>query len=331
MTMTSKQKVQFILSVDTEEEWNWESAFPQVDYGLENICQLIPFQQFCENLGIQPTYFVDYAVLNSDSCAETIRSLLLSGQAEVGGHLHPWNNPPYYGPTSDFESHVINLPIENVRAKLVALLDLMQEKIAVKPTSFRTGRWGINGPVLGLLREYGFIADSSVIPFYKTDYFSCYDCPVEPYYPDWENPDLTSEQRELIEIPVTSGFNREDFQRCARIHTVLSRPCLQPLRLVGLAWHLGLLRKMFLSPELTQLEDMKTLCRAALNNGSPVLHMFLHSSSLIDNPNSQVANTDAYNRITQAITELLQWLGDQYELEFTTVSGYAHSMQKGMY
>lgn len=330
MTMTSKKKIHFVLSVDTEEEWNWQDAFPQTDYGLNNIDTLLSFQSFCENLGAKPTYFVDYAVLNSDSAAQVIQQLYVRQGCEIGAHLHPWNNPPYFGSTTDFESHVINLPEEQVRAKLSELVTKLESTLGGRPTSFRTGRWGINSMVLGLLRDFGFKVDSSVIPFYRTRYFDCYESPLVPYFPDWEHTNEPSDQRELLEMPVTSGFNRLDFDAAANTHQLLSQPLFRPLKLVGIAWHTNLLRKMFLSPELSEPEDMKTLCDKAVANGHPVLHMFLHSSSLIDNPNSQVANEDAYNRITESIESLISWLKGKYDVEFCTVTEYAAKVEQGL-
>ncbi len=329
MTKAANKKVYFILSVDTEEEWDWNDAFPEREYGLDNIKTLLPFQAMCETLQVKPTYFVDYAVLKSDQCAEVIRQINHTNYGEIGAHLHPWNNPPYFGVTGERESHVINLPIENVKAKLIELVDIIQTKVGVKANSFRTGRWGINAEVLGLLREYGFGVDASIIPFYETEFFSCFESPLQPYYPSWDDPDCPSSQRELLEIPVTSGFNQVNFQRSAAIHKVISQPLLRPLKLVACAWHTGLLRKMFLSPELTSLEDMKSLSQSALDNGHQVLHMFIHSSSLIDNPNSQLANVNAYQQLTASITDYIQWLSAQCDLECCTVSEYADKLKSG--
>lgn len=331
MTIRANQKVYFILSVDTEEEWDWADAdaFPEKAYGLENIQALLPFQNLCQSIGVCPTYFVDYAVLKSDQCAQVIRQISETKHAEIGAHLHPWNNPPFFGPTGERESHVINLPADNVRAKLRELVNIIEEKLEITPNSFRTGRWGINAEVLGLLREFGFGVDASIIPFYETEFFSCNNSPLQPYYPSWTDLDEASSQRELLEMPVTSGFNRTDFQRSAAIHRAISNPAIRPFKLVAGAWHTGLLRKMFLSPELTTLEDMKSLCLSSLKNDHKVLHMFIHSSSLIDNPNSQIANVNAYKQLTESISELVGWLGQQCDLEFCTVSEYAKKLKSG--
>ena len=62
MDKLNKQDVIFILSVDTEEEWDWSGDFPQTNFSVDNVEHIPAFQVFCENLGIRPTYFTDYAV-----------------------------------------------------------------------------------------------------------------------------------------------------------------------------------------------------------------------------------------------------------------------------
>ncbi len=54
-----KQDVLFVLTIDTEEEWQWDEEFPQHNCSVGNVEKLPAFQTFCESLGIRPTYFVD--------------------------------------------------------------------------------------------------------------------------------------------------------------------------------------------------------------------------------------------------------------------------------
>ena len=72
-----KPNVLFVLTIDTEEEWQWDSEFPQHDCSVKNVEKLPAFQAFCESLGIRPTYFVDYAVANDAQGSHTLRELSL--------------------------------------------------------------------------------------------------------------------------------------------------------------------------------------------------------------------------------------------------------------
>ena len=65
----------FVLTIDTEEEWHWDGAFPQHNCQVKNIQRIPEFQQFCESLGIRPTYFVDYAVADNQQAVDAIEGL----------------------------------------------------------------------------------------------------------------------------------------------------------------------------------------------------------------------------------------------------------------
>ncbi len=316
----AKQDVLFVLTIDTEEEWQWDDDFPQRDFSVENVERLPAFQQFCEAQGIRPTYFVDYAVASSTKGSETLRNFATSNKAEVGAHLHPWCNPPYFGETTEAESHVINLPIEQVEQKLDALNALLTEKIGIQPQSFRSGRWGISAKMLQLLASRGYSVDSSVYPFYKNDFFSCSGAPDKPYWPSFDNALSAGGQRQLIEIPVTAGFNICNFSLGERIHNTLSQPPYSWIKSVGLLWHSKLLRKIYLSPELTKTEDMIDLVDRSLENNQPVIHMYMHSSSLIDGATGLLNVEHAYTRICKRIEAVTNHLSQKANVTYCTIS-----------
>ncbi len=79
----------FLLSIDTEESWDWSGPFPEHDWRVENVQQLKPLHQICYDLGVRPTLFIDYAVAKDATAAQTIRDLYRTGQYEIGAHLHP--------------------------------------------------------------------------------------------------------------------------------------------------------------------------------------------------------------------------------------------------
>ena len=170
--MQRSEKIILVLSVDTEEEFDWNSGFPQENCSIENIDQIPGFQYFCENLGIRPTYLVDYPVVANKHAAGMFRDYVLSEKAEVGAHLHPWCNPPFFAETNEERSHVVNLPVCEVEAKLDRLIEKIEQGIGRPPKSFRTGRWGINASLINLLEKKGFAVESSVYPLYSNQFFS---------------------------------------------------------------------------------------------------------------------------------------------------------------
>lgn len=326
--MDTTEPILFVLSIDTEEEWEWGEAFPQQDANVSNIDTIPAFQKICEGLGLRPTYFVDYAVADNPQAVEHILPLIPEGNCEIGAHLHPWCNPPFFGPVGEFESHVVNLPKEQVSQKLENLVKKLEQSFSIKPKSFRTGRWGIDKTVMSLLVEQGFNVDSSVYPFYENEYFHCNGAPSLPYWPDLNNPLKVSSQNKIYELPVTVGFNRSNFELANKIHTAFTKPPLNWTRFNGIAWHTNVLRKNYLCPELSAANDMISLCKSVIDKGYPILHMYMHSSSLVDNKNSLLGNKDAFAFISNAIKTVINELSSQYNIEFCTISEAAKKMQE---
>jgi len=324
----SKTPIIFVLTIDTEEEWDWSGPFPQQVANVQNIDKLPDFHNICQGLGIRPTYFVDYAVSDNGAAVEKMLTFTGKGNCEIGAHLHPWCNPPYYADVGEAESHVINLPVEQVSKKLDALMTSIEAGFGVKAKSFRTGRWGIDKNVMDLLVKSGITVDSSVYPFYQNEYFSCVGSPTLPYWPDLNDPLNLGNQQTIYELPVTVGFNRTNFELANSVHATFAKTPLSWTRFNGLAWHSNLLRKIYLCPELSAANDMITLCEKVIDKGYPVLHMYMHSSSLLDN---QVGLLDSdqhpFDFISDAVTKVVSQLKSKYDIEFCTISEAADKLQ----
>lgn len=315
-----KPDVIFVLSVDTEEEWDWSGDFPHKDFSVSNVKQIPKLQTFCEHLGIRPTYFTDYAVAENPDSVEILKTIVDKNTCEIGAHLHPWCNPPIHGTTGEKESHVVNLPISQVEEKLDALIALLNKNFGVMPNAFRSGRWGINGEVLHLLEKKGFQIDSSMYPFFKNEYFNCEKTTLIPYWPDYENPTRKGSQRNIIEIPVTVGFNRKNSSAMLKMYNAISHPLLRHLHLTAIFWHTHLLRKLYLSPEVTSGEDMQPLIDFAVANNHPVIHMYLHSSSLIDGATGFMEQKNAFDVICDNIKQVVEYTHSKANVKFCTIS-----------
>ena len=135
----------FVVTVDTEEEFDWGKPFERTGHSLDHVPRLAKFQQFCEGLGIVPTYLVDYPVATSSMAAEILGPALQAGRAEVGIQLHPWVNPPLEEDVNVRNSFAGNLPPELERAKFMRLRDRIAEAFDVAPMIYRAGRYGL-GP-----------------------------------------------------------------------------------------------------------------------------------------------------------------------------------------
>lgn len=315
-----KPKVLFLLSIDTEEEWDWSGEFPYENCSVSNTQNIPKFQAFCESLGIRPTYMVDYAIADDPKSVATLKPILQNQQCEIGAHLHPWCNPPLTGPITNAESHVVNLPIELTEQKLIALTEKLRHEFGQQPRSFRTGRWGINKPVMDLLEESGYTTDSSVYPYYSTEAYSCENAYDHPYWPDSENPLHPGSKRGIFELPITAGFNQPNFPLQNQWHQKLSQQPWSLIKPIGMLWHTRLLRKIYLSPELASATDMKALVKAALVAQPPIIHMFLHSSSLKPGCGQFIKTENDEARLYESISSVVEFLQQQAEVEFCTLS-----------
>jgi len=316
-----KKKVIFILSIDTEEEWDWNGPFPQANFSVKNTANIPKFQAFCDRLGIRPTYFVDYAIANDTGSAARLKTVQDRGNCEIGGHLHPWVTPPVEEDISNPDnSHAINLPIELVEKKLESLNLKLEEAFGKKPRSFRSGRWGTNGSMLKLLARQGYSIDSSIHPYYEDSGFSYHSAPDRPFWPSYDDCTSQGQQREVYEIPVTNGYNKPNFPFWNQLHLTLSKTPFKQLKLVGILWKLGVMRKIPLSPELADAENMITLVKAALTEGHQVVHMFFHSSSLLPGMNPYVKNEADEKALYDNIEQVFNFLKEKTDLRCCTLA-----------
>ena len=318
--MNSKTDLLFLLSVDTEEEWDWEGPFPEGEFSVENLHMLPEFQAFCTDKGIRPCYFVDYAAGMGIGKQSQFIKQLHNNECELGAHLHPWANPPYFDKPTESNSHVINLPISEVSEKLDALMALFAERFSYQPKAFRTGRWGISPEIMELLWSRGFEVDSSVYPFYQNEYFSCQGSPTLPYWPCETDVLSIGDQHNILELPVTVGFNRRPFTRANRVHQQFETDMMKTLKANAVLWHSKVLRKIYMSPEVSTTQDMITLAHSAIAENAPIIHMYFHSSNLISNGTGFFKASDPFKTICERISAVLDNLSNDYNISFMTLS-----------
>lgn len=318
--MTQKTDLLFLLSVDTEEEWDWSGPFPEGEFSVENLHMLPDLQQFCTERGIRPCYFMDYAAAKGLSPSSPFVERLRNNECELGAHLHPWANPPYFEKPTEANSHVVNLPLKQVEEKLDALMTLFAERFEYQPKAFRTGRWGISPEIMHLLWSRGFEVDSSVYPFYENEYFSCQGSPTLPYWPDESDVHKSGGQHNILELPVTVGFNRTPFATANRVHQSLEGPVLKNLKANAVLWHSQLLRKIYMSPEVSDAQDMIALADSAIKENGPLIHMYFHSSNLIKNGTGFFETEEPFKAICSRIDAVLAHLSKQHNLIFMTLS-----------
>ena len=128
-----------LLTVDTEEEFDWNAPFRADGYGLDHVRAISGFQEFCEGLQVTPVYLVDWPIANDPLARDIIGDAVRAGKAEIGVQLHPWVNPPFSEEVSTHNSYAGNLPPDLEEAKYRKLRDKIEESFGTLPRIYRAG------------------------------------------------------------------------------------------------------------------------------------------------------------------------------------------------
>jgi hypothetical protein len=317
-----------IVSVDTEED-NWQPSRENVT--VENIRELPRLDALFRQLGVRATYLTTYQVAIRDWAAAMLRELRAGG-AEIGGHLHPWNTPPEDERLLPRNTMIKNLPAGLQLAKLERLTATLRDATGTRPVAFRAGRYGLGPAAVAALIRCGYRIDTSVTPFVSWKGFddgpSFVGAPLAMYRLAGGG-DVRVPQRDgpLLEIPMSIGYSRAPFGPWGRIQRLLASRPLRPLRLAGLASRAGVIKRIFLSPEMHAVADMLTLTHRLMDQGVQHLHMFFHSPSLRPGLSPYTPDVAAVDRLYRRIAEYLEQLARRTSLAFVTLSEAAVQLQ----
>lgn len=311
----SGQDVLLVVSIDTEED-NWIPKRNRIT--IENIRELPKLASLFDRFGVRPTYLTTYQVAASRWASQILRDLHSNGPdgepgMEIGAHLHPWNTPPRLEMPIPRNTMLVNLPEEIQKAKLEVLTHTLAGACQIRPRSFRAGRLGLGRSTVKVLQALGYEVDSSVLPYSNLIDFD--DGPnflgadLAPYRisGDFE-PTVHDPTGPLVEVPLTIGFDRPAFRFWSRVHEAINQPWLRPLRLPGVASRLGLVQKIFLSPELDGTESMISLSNSLVRRGTRLLHMYFHSPTLKPGLSPFTPDQASVDRFYDTIESYLDWL-----------------------
>ncbi|MFC1639657.1 hypothetical protein ACFL3B_02720, partial [Gemmatimonadota bacterium] len=240
-------------------------------------------QKLFDQYGVRPTYLVTYPVATTQSSVELLKAFLKDGKCEIGAHCHPWNTPPFEEEINVFNSMLCNLSEALIQRKLSVLHEAISESFSIVPESFRAGRWAFSPAVARVLHRLSYRVDSSVTPFIDWSVHHGPDYSRFPFNSYRFLPDdiaTPNDNGALLEVPVSIGFLQGNFDRCHKYATHIERHAWKRLRLAGILNRLGLLNKVLLSPEQTDLKKMIKLAERLRKMHKPYLNMFFHSSNL---------------------------------------------------
>lgn len=273
----------YLLTVDTEEEFDWGKPLNREDHTVHTVSRLAKFQEFCVSQGVVPVYLVDYPIVSSPAAVAILREAVAAGKAEVGVQLHPWVSPPHEEEVTEHNSFAGNLPAALEQAKFQQLRDKIEETIGAPPLIYRAGRYGVGPNTADILADGGIAIDTSVRA--RFDYSAgggpnFREHPIQPY---WLN-----KARGLMELPLTSVY----WGPLRQLGPWLYPQMWRAPRLRGLLSRVGMLERIPLTPEGVTLEEAIRGIDIAIDEGLPVLVFSFHSPSLAPGHTPYVRNED---------------------------------------
>jgi hypothetical protein len=317
----------YTMTIDTEEEWHWDTGFPTRDLAVTNIRQLPKLQALFARLGVAATYYTNQAVFDNPESRDTLLEVARQPRVEVGMHIHPWNTPPVDSdqPVRPRDSFVHNLPAEVVLPKLDSVYQAFL-KNGLKPTSFRGGRYSCGPIVQQFLRDRGFLADASVLPYMTWADDGAPDHRRRDNYPVRLPPRCEGDPA-FWEIPLTLGFTRRPFGVWKRVFDGIEHTWLGKLRLIGIAERLGLVRRVWLNFEQPLGRNMLPFLRKLRHMNLPCICLTVHSSSLLAGKNGFTPTRADEDRLFAYMDEVFAALASWPEFQPATVTEVALNLE----
>lgn len=269
-----------VVTIDTEEEGRWSSAYPTSGNTCRNIFQLHHVQAVFDRLGVIPTWLIDYPVADDPDAAAVLKDLAPPGRAEFGAHLHPWCNPPWDDSApaagSRARTYPHNLPPEIQQAKMDRLCERIEAGFGSRPTSYRAGRWGFDHTSVPVLERAGIRVDTSVTPLWwdtGEGAPSFASAPLAPYRLGRSDACRPGDSG-VLEVPL-SGLIPAPWGGAveAVVRRIGPAPALRRT-LVALGYR-------SLRPEQYELAELNRLSDDIARRGLPVFNLMFHSSVVL--------------------------------------------------
>ena len=278
----------FVVTVDTEEEFDWAKPFDRFGHGLTHVPALGRFQAFCEDNGIAPVYLLDYPVACDARVVDLLGPAVAQGRAEIGVQLHPWVNPTHDEAVTIHNSYAGHLPADLERAKFEHLHQTIAAAFGTAPRIYRAGRYGVGPNTAQIIADGGIRIDSSIrAQFDYTDQSGpCFrDHPSHPWWID--------RAAGLIELPLTTVYCGS----LRRYGGALYHRLWRIARMRGVLARLGMLERVPLTPEGVDTAAALRAIDAALHDRLPVLVFAFHSPSLVPGNTPYVRDDAALERM----------------------------------
>jgi phosphatidylinositol alpha-1,6-mannosyltransferase len=299
--------------VDTEEDFGWDVPFSPDNTGVASIAAQHRAQSVFAPHGVRPTYLVTYPLTTDPLAVGVLREFLAENACELGAHLHPWVTPPGGRAGDKTLSFPGNLPEQQEREKLHRLTDAVAETFGIQPVTYKAGRYGFGSNTAALLEQEGYQIDTSLMP--RTSYapeggpdFHAFDCT-----PFW-----FGGSTRLLELPVTRALIGRLAGICPSLYRQVDQPASRQLHVGSLLARSGLLERITLSPEGSDLHAMRRLTRALLARGQRLFMLQYHSPSLAPGNTPYVRNERDLDAFLGRLSGYLSFFREELDGEFLT-------------
>ena len=307
----TNQSPMIVVVVDTEAEFDWARQRPRRAMGVTSVKSHMKVQRIFERYQVRPTYVLDYPVSSTPEAYEIIRELHRSGTCEIGAHLQPWDNPPFFERMTDENSYPGNLPFELEREKLLRLSQIIEENVGVRPRIYKAGRYGVGRATAKILAELGYEIDVSVVPGtnltrqFGPDFSHC---GAHPYW--------FGNSPALLEIPLSIGYTGLLAHTGSLAYLLTMNERLKALHVPGVLARLRLVERITLTPEGVSFDEQRRLTYALLQEGQRVFSFSYHSPSLAPGNTPYVQNEADLSSFLRRIEQYLEFFAVE-------VGGYA--------
>lgn len=304
-----------IVTIDTEED-NW-GEYNLLKYSLKNIEEIPKLQDLFDEFNVKPTYLITYPVATNENSIKILKKILDEGKCEIGTHCHPWNTPPLIEVNNKKNTFLCNLPYEVQYEKIKNLKEEINKNFGIKPISFRAGRWGFNEETALVISKLGFKIDSSITPYtawtenHSPNFKKYNSATFKIKFAKKEN---KGHNDEILEVPVTIEIIMNIFG-----YKSLSKWKFIDSNNLKFLSRIRILKKIWLSPELTTLKEMVNLSKLLMKNDLKILNMTFHSSSLVPGLNKFIKNEDNLKDFYNKIRNYLKFC-KEYGIKSITLS-----------
>jgi glycosyltransferase involved in cell wall biosynthesis len=302
-------KPTLITTIDAEEEFDWKKPFSRNSTSIDSMLSQEKAQKIFSKYNVTPTYFIDYPVASQDKGVSVLKEFLTDKSCIIGTQLHPWVTPPFEEKVNRFNSYLGNLPLPLQYEKILTMVRITEDRLGVRPTIFRSGRYGIGRRTAEVLLDLGFNIDSSIMSRWNFSQEGGPDFSAFSSEPFW-----LEKNEGLLELPLTCEYVGHSTLRRMGIGKFSHSRIGEVLRIPGVLARSGILERIKLSPEGVTLKEAMRLTRRLVDDGQRIFVLSYHSPSLA------VGNTP-YVQTAADLERFLFWLDEYFAFFLEDIGG----------